>query len=397
MFAVQCEFSIFIFMNLLRLLLVIFISVILYIIVSQYFFCPRFSFKASQPFSGKEVYNPYDLMNADDWIKCNFHAHTNAWKGFTNGKGTASDIYHAYDSMKYAVHCISDYQKINTSFSHTPGFIPAYEHGYNSTKTHQLVLGSHKICWVDYFFPQSLSNKQRVLDCLSSDSNNVVIINHPANRNGYSASDFKYLTNYNCIEVLNPFAISLAHWDTALSCGRPVFIVGNDDVHNVFSKDCLARMCTWVNVSQVKEETVLNALRTGKCYGMIIGTATEALPVLKRFEVRNDTISVEMSKLAKRISFTGQNGRVLASYANTSSAQYTIKPGDHYVRAVITYTDGTGIFLNPVFRYNGTKITQTPVFVNSKKTIAFRCMGILILIAWLRLAFLVVIPKQKLR
>ncbi len=344
-------------MNWLRLLLFFFISFTFYIIINQYFFCPRFSFKASRPFSGKEFYNPYAFISENDWIKCNFHAHTNAWKGFTNGKGTAADIYHSYDSMKYAVHCISDYEKIDTSFSHKPGFIPAYEHGYNLNKTHQLVLGSHKVCWKDYFFPQTLNNKQH------------------------------------CIEVLNPFAISLAHWDSALSCGKPAFIVGNDDVHNVFSKNCLARMCTWVNVSEIEEACVLSALKTGKCYGMIIGKLAEEPPVLKLFKVSNDTIAIEMNKPAKKISFTGQNGKVMASYVSTSSAQYIIKPADHYVRATIAYEDGTNIFLNPVFRYDGAKITQQTVFINVRKTFAFRLLGIFILAVCLPIAFSLVVSK----
>jgi hypothetical protein len=239
-----------------------------------------------------------------------------------------------------------------------------------------------------------LSNKQNILNCLSSDPDNVVIINHPANRNGYYASDLKYLTNYNCIEVLNPFAISLAHWDSALSCGKPAFIVGNDDVHDVFSKKCLGRMCTWVNISEVKEAAVLNALKTGRCYGMIVGKQNKDLPALNQFEVVNDTISIEMSKVALQISFIGQNGKVLASYANTSLAQYIVKPGDHYVRAAIAYKDSTYIFLNPVFRYNGAKITQAPVFINTQKTITFRLNGIIILMVWLRIAFSLVVSKH---
>jgi hypothetical protein len=381
-------------MNKTALLPVVFISFILWITVNQYFFCPQFDFKSSRPFSGKLLYNPYESINPGNWVKCNFHAHTNAWHGFTHGKGAAADIYHIYDSMKYAVHCVSNYEKVDTTFIHTPGFIPAYEHGYGIKKTHQLVLGSKKVCWIDYLLPQTLSNKQNILNCLYSDPNNVVILNHPGNRSGYYPSDLKYLTNYNCIEVLNPFAISLTHWDTALSCGKPAFIVGNDDVHNIFSKDSFGRMCTWANLSGVREKNVLDALRTGKSYGMIIGQEKKELPVLKQFKVNNDTVSLEMSKVAKQISFTGQNGKVLASYTNTSAAQYFVKPGDHYVRAVIDYPDGTSIFLNPVFRYDGTKITQAPVFVNTHKTATFRLMGIFILTVWLRIAFSWVVSKN---
>ncbi len=387
-------------MNLPRLLFVLFCSLIILVIINQYFFCPRFSFKNSTPFSGKSFYNPYDSINEINWIKCNFHAHTNAWHGFTNGKGMAADIYHAYDSMGYAVHCVSDYQKINIDFINTPGFIPVYEHGYNIFKTHQLVLGSNKVLRLDYLFPQSLSNKQNILNHLSADPGNVVIINHPGDDYGYSVSDFKYLINYNCIEVLSRFAFSMPHWDSALSNGHPVFIVGNDDVHDIFLKETLGVMCTWVNVPTVNETAVLNALKTGRSYGMIIGKSNRVLPRLKHFEVTNDTISIDMSEPAKQITFTGQNGKVLANYRNTASSKYIIKPGDHYIRTTIEYEEGLKLFLNPVFRYDKAGIARKPASVNVQKTFIFRFMGIVLLTGWSFIAFMFSLSKinrQKIR
>jgi len=382
-------------MNWVRLLFVIFVSFILCLIVNQYFFCPRFSFKNLNPFSGKAIYNPYESTSSDHWVKCNFHAHTRAWNGITNGKGTPADVYHAYDSMNYTVHCVSNYQMIDSTLSHIPGYIPAYEHGYNLFKTHQLVLGSHKICWLDYFFPQTLSNKQHILNYLSSDSNNVVIVNHPSLRNSYSASDFEYLTNYNCIEVLRPKAISLEEWDSALSHGRPVFIVGDDDVHDVFSRGQIGKMCTWINVTEINEKTILNALKTGKCYGMMIGNSTKELPLLKLFKINHDTISVEISKVAQEISFIGQNGRLITSYSNTSTAHYILEPEDHYVRPVITFSDNTKIFLNPAFRYDGIRLPQATVSINTQKTISFRLIGSFILVIWLGMTLFFVFRKRS--
>ncbi len=374
-------------MNLPRVLLAVFISCFLWMVISQYFFCPRFYFKAPQPFSGRELYNPYDSIGSENWIKCNFHAHTNAWNGLTDGRGTASDIHRAYDSLGYDVYCLSEYQKINKGLENVSCYIPAYEHGYGIKKTHQTVLGAERVCWTDYFLPQALNNKQHILNRLSSDSENTVIINHPANRNGYECSDFKHLTNYHCMEVLNPSAISLAHWDSALSFGKPVFVVGNDDVHNVLSGKRLGSMCTWVNVSSIKKENVLHSLRTGKSYGMIVGNSPETLPALKKFDVTNDTITIEMSKEASQIAFVGQNGQVLTSCSDTSSAQYVFKPSDHYARAQIAYENGTNIYLNPVFRYEKSPLTQPAVTVNFTKTFAFRLLGAGILIVWMLMAF----------
>ena len=69
-----------------RLFLVVFISFIIWIAVKQYLFCQSFTFKIQKPFSGKSFYNPYDSIDPGHWVKCNFHAHTNAWHGFTHGK-----------------------------------------------------------------------------------------------------------------------------------------------------------------------------------------------------------------------------------------------------------------------------------------------------------------------
>jgi len=266
----------------------------------------------------------------------------------THGRGTAKDVYHVYDSMNYAVHCVSDYQSINKTYANSPGYIPAYEHGYNTGKTHQLVLGGEKVEWVDYLFPQSLNNKQDVLNHLAG-SENIVVVNHPSSFHGYNASDFKYLRNYNCMEVLSPYAISTACWDTALSNGKPVFIVGNDDEHNIFSKNSVGRMCTFINASSTDQRTVLNALKKGKSYGMILGNCGQQHPVLNSLKLKGDTMLVEMSKPADQISFVGQNGKLLEETKNILSATYIIKPGDRYVRTVIEYGSGAWIFLNPVF------------------------------------------------
>jgi len=376
-----------------RLVFIFLISFIIWLIIRQYLFCPSFSFKDPQPFSGKLFYNPYDSINPDHWVKCNFHAHTNAWFGLTNGKGTAKNVYHVYDSMNYGVHCVSDYQSINKTYENTPGYIPVYEHGYNLQKAHQLVLGSHDVKWLDYIFPQTLNNKQDVLNCLV-DSGNVVFVNHPLSYHGYKASDFKYLTNYQCIEALSRYALSVNCWDTALSNGRPVFIVGNDDEHDIFAEYCLGKMCTYINVSSTDQKTVLNALKTGEGYGVILGNYKKIIPVLNSLKLSGDTIRLKMSEPANRISFIGQNGKLLEAQENNSSALYVIKQEDHYIRTVIDYPSGTRIFLNPVFRYNKTNKILPSFHVNIFRTNLKRVTGLLFFIIWIIKAFPLVFSRR---
>ena len=68
------------------------------------------------------------------WVKCNFHAHARSWNGITNGHGTAIMINSAYKSLKYGVHCVSNYQNIDTTGCMGKSYISAYEHGYNINK-----------------------------------------------------------------------------------------------------------------------------------------------------------------------------------------------------------------------------------------------------------------------
>ncbi|GAB2797972.1 hypothetical protein GCM10027275_49340 [Rhabdobacter roseus] len=173
-------------------------TLILMLVVSQYFFCPRFEFEARSPFAGPVLYNPYQSIDSTNWVKCNFHAHAKAWRGVPNGKGNASDIHRAYGSLNYGIHCVSNYQQIDTTNSADAGFIPAYEHGYNPAKTHQLVLGGNRVLWLDYLFPQTTENKQNVLNRLQ-DSQPVIILNHPKIRDGYTEGDLQRLTGYDCM------------------------------------------------------------------------------------------------------------------------------------------------------------------------------------------------------
>lgn len=372
-------------MNPLRLILSVFLSFIVWQFLSQFFFCTQFKFTESPPFQGDSIYNPYASIDPKNWMKCNFHAHANAWKGVTNGEGTATDVHRAYDSLNYQIHCVSNYHSIDTSNHSKSNYIPAYEHGYNILKTHQLVLGSKKVVWLDYILPQTLSNKQDVLNYLAQDPNSVIILNHPAMRKGYKEHDFLYLNNFNCMEVLNPAGTSFPQWDAALSAGKPIFIVGNDDIHNVIKKERLGRMCTFVNADSIQNSKVLNALKKGVSYGVEIGQTQhpDSIPTLQQLTTIDNTIRLEMSDEASKISFIGQNGRNLSSISNSNKAQYILQKEDHYARAVISYSNGTNIYLNPVFFSQSDVISQSMVTIDFPMTMYNRFIGLCLAGGWL--------------
>lgn len=376
-------------MKRLRITLIAFCSWVIWLLVSQFFFCPRYHFTAPIPFEGPVIYNPYDSLASANWIKCNFHAHARAWQGVTNGHGTAIDIHNAYKALDYGVHCVSNYHHIDTTNSREASYLPAYEHGYNIRKTHQLVLGSSRVNWLDYLFAQTTHNKQHVLKHLSQ-PDNVVILNHPALKNGYTAEDLTQLAHYDCMEVLNPSVTSTAEWDAALSAGKRVFIVGDDDIHDVIAKKRLGTRCTFVNVNRNSGPAVLRALKNGQSYGVIIGEGQQpdSIPRLKHLTVSKDTLLAMITKPAREITVTSQNGKILAFASNTDRISYRLKPGDHYARVTFRYANGTEILLNPVFFTLQGGYQSMPVFENFNETMFFRSVGTFILAGWLLLVWL---------
>ncbi|WP_031529211.1 hypothetical protein [Dyadobacter crusticola] len=377
-------------------ILLAFLTWVLWLFVSQYLFCARFQFDDPVPFEGSTIFNPYDSAAASQWVKCNFHAHSRAWEGFTNGHGSAEDIHEAYKALNYGVHCVSNYHYIDTTHSSNPDYIPAYEHGYNINKTHQLVLGSDKVLWLDYLFPQSVHNKQHVLKHLS-ESGELVILNHPALKNGYTKEDLAQLTGYNCMEVLSPSVVSTKQWDAALSAGKAVFVVGNDDTHNVLTKNRVGRMCTFVNVAVNSAKEVLTALRTGRSYGVEIGPGQliNSLPFLQSVNVKGDSILIRMSQAANRVTLFGQNGKVLTSTNDTDQIVYRLSPSDHYARATFEFENGTTVYLNPVFFIPKTGYRAPVSHENVGETIFYRALGVAVLSLWALVLFVQISGKKS--
>ncbi len=380
-------------MKILGIVLIFLLSLLIWISVYQYFFCPRFIFEEPLPFQGQHLYNPYQNIDSSAWNLCNFHAHSSAWKGLTNGKGTAQDIWNVYDSLGYAVHLVSNYQKIDRAHEFATNFIPAYEHGFNINKAHYLVLGE-TVHWLDYLLPQIPSNKQWILNRLTEQKENLVIVNHPDLRNGITREDVKYLSGFHCMEILSPYSNSVAKWDSALSTGKPIFLVGSDDTHDIFDIASVGRYCTVVNASIPSRVNIVQALKTGNSYGMKIPEIPRerfgekiirfknGLPRIKSYTVNNSTIELVLDRTAKEIIFYGQYGQELARINSARKALYTIKDSDPYVRSEVTYSDGTMVYLNPIFRYGESPFKGSLAVIDQAKSKFLGTLGILILLVW---------------
>jgi hypothetical protein len=369
-----------------------------------YFIAPVYDFPVLQPFSGEKIYNPYEGMDSTQWKKANFHFHANAWGGLTSGRNnTVEEFWKTYKKLGYDVPCISDYQQINTFNRDSSFYIPAYEHGFGLRKKHQMLIGAKEVLWLDYSIFQNLNHKQHILNLLR-DQSEIVAIAHPDWEGGYSLDDMKHLSNYDLIEVLDNNWRSVPQWDAALSSGHPVFILSDDDAHNIRDPYQIGRCCTFINTPTLHSVDLLKALKGGKAFGADIYMSTGEtfdqkakrackIPVLKSVEVRNDTLWIRVSQEAVKFVFIGQNGKTKKQVRFTNRAWYKIQPDDTYIRTEIMFFNhyggaGTIFYLNPVFRFNGSQPENAlQAEINYPRTWILRLLSIPSLIVLIIIAF----------
>jgi hypothetical protein len=379
-----------------------FILLFIFIELLFYFSVPVYDFPPSQPFSGNEIYNPYQGIDITHWKKTNFHFHLKAWGGLTSGRGNTGDLFwNTYKKLGYTMSSVSDYQKINTFNKDSVFYIPAYEHGFGLRKKHQILIGAKEVLWLDYSLFQTLNHKQHILNLLRR-HNEIVAIAHPDWEHGYSATDLKYLSNYDLIEALDANWRSVPLWDAVLSSGHPVFILSDDDAHDIKDPYQIGRCCTFINSSTMQSDDIIRSLKGGKAFGAEIymsegenfevkAQRAKEVPVLNSVDVRNDTLFVRVSKVAMEFNFIGQDGKSRKKSKFSSEAWYRITPEDTYIRTEIRFFNqyngpGTIFYLNPVFKYNG-KIPSNSLKaeINWPRTWIFRLFSIppLILLVFL--------------
>ena len=166
--------------------------------------------------------------------------------------------------------------------------------------------------------------------------------------------------------MLNGYRKSPAHWDSALSNGHLVYLIGGDDAHNMTNVNDPANRFTMINSPVNEGKALLAALVAGKAVGVAFPmdpTYTESiphkierfkanLPYLTKADLCGDTLRVAAAtKPIQKADFFGQEGKLLHSESDISEACYIIQAEDQYVRTVLTFADGTELWLNPITRH----------------------------------------------
>ena len=332
------------------------------VITFWYLCCPVYEYAPKQPFSGQSIFNPYADFASAIPLKANFHAHSAAWGGLTAGNNAAEAVLEHYRYLDYDIPVISNYQSISRHNHEYPLYIPTYEHGYGIFKFHLLCIGADRVIWHDFPLWNTIDNKQYILDRCQSIAR-VVVICHPTFTKFLSLEDISRLSNYDLIEVTRGTRLTTEHWDAALSAGRLVFGMSNDD------SKCLSREQDYLrryNLVFVREQTVENvyqSLQNGKIIAILVPVAHDleqrreisksVKELLDNIDFDQDTLSVSLNHPAKRIAFIGQNGTVRKEQHDTEQGEYVFTPEDTYIRTEIEFHSGIIFLLNPLVRYDG--------------------------------------------
>lgn len=346
---------------------------------------PIYRFPEPTPFSGSQFYNPYaDRRGA--WRRANLHAHGRAWAGLTNGQQANDDVVRTYRALGYDIAGISNYHAI--AAHQGTDTLPLYEHGYNIQKRHQLAIGAHRVDWVDIPLWQSLSQEQFVIDRVGQTAE-LVGLTHPDTRGAYSREALESLTGYQYMEVVNGPFESIDAWDAALSAGRAVWAMANDDTHDTNDPRRTGVAWNMIDAESTAAGHVIAALRAGRAYAVERRPDMPALMDVRLASVTmtGETLSVETEGALSDVEFIGQQGVSRAKTPGVRRADYVFDARDTYIRAVI-HTPNTTIFLNPILRDDGDGRPQAlTATVNHTATWSLRLAVLAVLagsLAWLR-------------
>ena len=331
---------------------------------------PVYRFPASQPFAGSSLWNPYAHLTGM-WQKANLHAHGVAWGGVTNGKQSDNDVVQAYKQRGYAVAGVSNYGSI--AALHGVDTIPLYEHGYNILKAHQLAVGARDVVWLDFPFWQTIEQKQYIIDRVGAAAE-LVSINHP--NTAYTDDDMRYLTGYQLMEIVNgPFPVEDL-WDTALSNGHVVWAVANDDAHDITNLRRTFIAWNMIDAPSASASDVIAALRKGRTYAVsLVGNNPDA--ALKSVDVDGSTVTITSTGVPATYLFVGQDGVVRATANQVMQATYTFAATDTYIRTTIR-TPNMVMYVNPIMRYDGSKLPTLAASVNETSTWLHRALVLVV-------------------
>jgi hypothetical protein len=299
------------------------------------------------------------------WYKGNTHTHTIN----SDGDSTPDDVVRWYREHRYQFVVLTDHEFItpvdglNASFGAPEKFLvisgqevtgsfdgkPVHVNGINLTRVVMPVKGT-----------SVLDVLQRDVDAVR-EAGGVPQINHPNFGWGLTAEDLTRVERARLMEIWNghPTVNNLGGggspsaeeiWDTALTGGREIFGVADDDSHyfkRIGDPAAPTPGHGWVVVraARLDAAAIAQALDRGDFYA---STGVE----LTDYRVTDREITVTIRAVGQsryRVIFVGAGGKTLAESV-TNPAVYTFRGGERYVRARVIESNGAMAWTQPVFR-----------------------------------------------
>jgi hypothetical protein len=333
--------------------------------------------RAKSPF-----YNPYQTWNKTKALKANFHAHSEAWKGVTNGHNTENQILEEYKKLGFDVAAVSNYHSISAEKDTACVYIPCYEHGFNTNKTHMLAIDAKAVDKLDFPFGQSVSQKQTRLMNIKKTAS-LVALTHPGLMNGYTTKDLKVLKGYDLFEVLSPYYESFDLWDYALNNGNLSWLMANDDTHDLV-KQPAGRFFNLIAAASKTKHGVIAALKSGNhvAYSSEKGKMDVRL---NRIEVIGNEVSYVFSGKINRVKLV-KNGEM---FMIDPKGKIQLNESDKYIRFEVVGEKST-LYTNPIFRIKQEELagfSDIPYSIDILKTFGFRIFSLMLVFLALLLIY----------
>jgi len=274
------------------------------------------------------INNPYKSGGSLS-LKGQLHCHTTG----SDGAQTPLAVATAYKTAGYDFLAITDHDNI------TPDPVVA---GLTFIQSVEESI-SHHIVAYDITERSGSLDVQTVLN-FHEDRNKITSIAHPNWINMYqlTADEMAKLSEYNFTEVYNNVLDSYAEsqWDYALSTYKKVFATAVDDCHDITGAKFNGGWVVVFTETNTKD-AILESLRNGNFY------ASTGNDISISFSGNEITAS---SAASSTITFIGWNGKALQTTAGVTTATYTIKGDEGYIRVrSVRTSDSKYAWSQPIF------------------------------------------------
>lgn len=363
---------------------------------------PIYRFGSPEPFSGPDIYNPYEGL-AGQWKRSVFHTHSRVAGPLNECPLPADSVIADYRKLGYDIIGISNHNTITRNPADSS--IRVYEHGYSLFKFHKLVFNPTRVRLWDHILPFLVSQKQWQYDMLTGNAD-FIMMNHPDRTLLTTPRTMRLLSGYRLIEA-DCMGTDCLKWDDALSAGHYCHNLSSDDCHDTRNSRKIARRCSWLDTPSTHYEDIAPVLLQGRFYSMRIPDfgngdwqakyrGNSNLPGIEDIGVSGDTVFVRLSRPA-RIEARGQ-GHVLLAQTNGDTLSYKMRADDPYVRFAAFFDDEVTLFTNAFARYDASTADSPFVAGTHKVNIlltllwnAFLLLIAILLLRWLK----AVLPHKK--